>query len=399
MSNALRNALMSSLESEVEQINPLTDHQETNLDEVLLEINEAAEPVAQAEEVVEVLETAEASVESLRSSLEGYIEQGGMSPQTATAHKVAMQIALQKLPLDVDKFTLSTESFGGDMDKLVASQEALEGVKEALAKLWEGIKNAVKKAWAAVVNFITTFGKSARAIKAAGQDLVKRAAATKGKAEGEFDATAAAKALHVGNKFDGNMVGARLKEVVAGGAAVTASAQAAEAGLKELAGKIASGHYEGDADRHAFADKVFKALPDKELPGGKGFEVGKSGESVLTTVTPLNITKVEVAAPSIEQIKQIGQGIVAVGDWLEKYSNGTFKALQKSVDQFVADQDKLVKKAGFSKEETEKTRAGLKDVTKASAIAKGAGPAYLSYAANTAKAAYGFGKKALAQYK
>lgn len=400
MSLKLRNALMVSLEADdVELMNPVTDQQETNIDEVLLEINEAAEPVAEADQVVDVLETAEASVESLAVALEGYIADGGMSPQTAQAHNVGMANALRGLPLDADRFTVSSESFGGHGDKLTASQEALEKVKETLDKLWEGIKNAVKKAFAAVATFIATIGTSSRAIKAAGVALVKKAASTSGKAEGEMEATAAAKALHKGNGLN-QSVGSMLKEIAAGGKGVAASAKAAEGALNTIAGEIASGHYTDDnASRAAFAETVMKSLPSGELPGGYTIEVSDASVPTLTQTSPLNLKEVKVKVPELAEIKMIGQGIQEVADFLNSYSTSTFKSLQASVEKFIANQDKLVKKAGFSKEETAKTRDGLKATTKLAAVARGCGPQYLRYAASAAKAAYSFGNKALAQYK
>lgn len=398
MSRALRSALIASLENDAETINPLTDHQETNIDEVLLEINDAEAPVTEADQVVDVLETAEVAIEAIAASLEAHIEEGGMSPQTARSHNVAMENALRGLPIDADSVNVSSEAFGGHGDKLSASMEAMEKIKETLAKLWEGIKNAVKKAWNAVKTFIATIGTSSRAIKAAGQDLIKRAGSTKGKAEGKMNGLSITKALHVGGDLKGS-VGSALAAIVTGGTGVVASAKAAEAGMKEVAGAIAAGRPFDNAEMTDFAKKVDGPLPTNELPGGRKIEFNDSGVAVLGTGSKVNKVSVEMAVPSIEEIKAIGQGIVKVADFLDTYSNRTFKDLEKSVEQFIAQQDKLVAKAGFDKEETAKTRGALKGVNKISNLARGCGPQYLSYAAGAAKAAYSFGKSALGQYK
>jgi hypothetical protein len=263
MSRSLRNALIASMESDdIELMNPLTDQQETNIDEVLLEINEGAEEVQQADEVVEVLEDAEESMEALAASLEAHIAEGGMSPQTARTHNVAMSIALRGLPINVDRVTVSSESFGGHGDKLSASMEALEGVKETLKKLWEGIKNAIKNAWAAVTNFVATLRKSAPVIAAAAAKLKVRAEALKGaklKGDGKMDAVAAAKAFHVGGKFDGDVAGA-LRKIENGVSGVDKSSKAGAIELRKIAGKITSGTFDPVADYTALGKAIMAPL-------------------------------------------------------------------------------------------------------------------------------------------
>ncbi|MCY1276115.1 hypothetical protein D9M70_247700 [compost metagenome] len=106
----------------------------------------------------------------------------------------------------------------------------------------------------------------------------------------------------------------------------------------------------------------------------------------------------EIATPNKAELVSIGNEIVAVGKMIVDFDKKYFKDLEKSVNDFISKQDALVKKAEFSKEETDKVRAGLKEFKKFSSVARACGPDYMSYAANAAKAAFNFGKKALAAY-
>lgn len=397
--NILSSALAASLEDlqDGEEINPVTSETVIEMDEVLEEVREAGEEVDGQDQVTEVLEEASDSLESLVVALEAAVAAGGMSPHSADIHGRAVNNIIRRLPIDKEAYAVSVESFGGTGDKLVASQEALDGAKDLLAKLWAGIKNAVANAWKAVVNFVTTLGKSAAAIGQAGKQLIASANQTKGAAAGKkVDATSVAKLLHTDGVMKG-AVGTQLRVVVTNGAKVNAAATTAANGLKKLAGELASGHDSGEANAKV-ASEIMAALPAGALPGGKEIELNDSGMPKLVQKTSLKDNSVELDVPAIAEIKAIGQGIVAVADLIGTYDKKSFKALEASVTDFIAKQDKLVVKAGLDKAETEKVRAGLKVFKQYAGAARSAGPDYMAYAASAAKAAFGFGKKSLAQY-
>lgn len=400
-SNILSSALAVSLENlgDGEEINPVTTETVIELDEVLEEAREAGDEAEGQDQAVDTLTDAADSLESLVVALESAVANGGLSPQSADIHSRAVANIVRRLPVDKDSYTLSVESFGGTGDKLVASQEALDGAKELLLKLWNGIKTAVLNAWKAVVNFVTTLGKSGDALVRAGKQLVAEAGQTKGNAAGKkVDGTAVAKQLHVSGAMKGT-VGGALKVVVSNGQKIVTAAKVASAGLKELAGSIASGHFDQKEDRSKFVEKMMGAFPGDAMPGGKSITVSDGGFPKMVTNAQLKETSVEMAVPEIGEIKMIGQSVQQVGQFILDYNNKTFKDLQKEINAFIAKQDSLVKAAGFEKEETASVRAGLKEFKDFSSVARAVGPEYLSYAASAAKAAFGFGKKALAQYK
>ncbi|MCY1352912.1 hypothetical protein D9M68_19440 [compost metagenome] len=400
LASALAVSSMENLDGagETAELNPITEETTVAIDEILEEVRDQGDSVEEHDSAVEELEGAAESLESLIVSLESAIADGGMSPQAADVHGRAMVNAVRRLPIDGSQYSVSVESFGGTGDKLQASMEAMEGAKDLLAKIWNAIKSAVQSAWAAVVKFITTLGKSGEALVRAGGQLKASANGIKGEPKAKTVAAGGvAKWLHTDGELKGS-VGSQLKLVVSNGSGVAKSAQAGSAGLKELAGLIASGHYNAEGDRHAFADKVAAALPTGKLPGGREIDFGDNGMPKLVAKINLKDDATEIATPNKAELVSIGNEIVAVGKMIVDFDKKYFKDLEKSVNDFISKQDALVKKAEFSKEETDKVRAGLKEFKKFSSVARACGPDYMSYAANAAKAAFNFGKKALAAY-
>lgn len=379
------------------EINPVTEETTVLVDEVLEEVRESEEIVEDHEEAVEELDNAAESLESLICSLESAIADGGMSPQQADLHSRALANAVRRLPIDASNYTVSTESFGGTGDKLQASMEALEGAKEMLQKIWEAIKNTVISAWKAVVNFVTTLGKSAGALRRAGKLLIVNAAGAGNAGKGKkIDATAVAKYLHKDGELN-TTVGRALVSIVSNGGAVVTSAKVAKDQLIKLAGAIASGRTTTDEQQSGY-NAIIDALPKGELPGGRVIDINDAGMPKLVIKTNLKQDKVEIDVPTADEIKSIGHGIVKIADFIEDYDKKYFKSLQKSIDDFVNKQDQLIKRMELEKAETQKVRSELNGFKKISMIARSVGPDYLSYAASAAKAAFGFGKRALAAH-
>lgn len=402
MSNAfLRDALRASLESEVEMINPLTDEDQTNIGEVLAEVAEASDSagadVEQADRVVDELDTASDSLEQIAATLESHIAEGGMSPQTALSHNTAMANVLRRLPIDSSKFTVSSEAFGGSGDKLVASQEALDGVKELLMKIWNAIKAAVTKAFDTVKVFIQTIRKSAPVVIAAGRALQAKANAAKGqtaKVE-KMNVGATGSYLSVGGKFP-DSVATALDSVIKHGESVSKSAQAGASALRIVAGKISTGSFDRDTDYNALADAVVKPLLEGELPGGKAIVINDKAAPSLGEGTKFS-GEAEITVPSIEEVIKIGAAVRDIGGYMQEYSGKDFGAVEKSVNDFLASTKKGVD--GVQDEaKAESMKAGLKELGKYTSLVRGVGPAYLRYAGKTAKAAVAFGNKVLAQY-
>ncbi len=407
----LQQALNVSMESadplENAELNPVTETTTVAVDEVLEEIREGAEVVEEHDEAVEELEGAAESLESLITSLESAIADGGMNPQAADIHGRAMAIALRRLPIQAEEHVVSTESFGGTGDKLTASMEALEGAKAALAKIWEAIKNVVTSAYKAVVNFVRSIGKSAAALTRAGKMLIAQANSVSGAPKkNEVDATAVAKWLHKDGKLP-DSVGRALNEIVTNYSGVAQAATVAKDEIIKLVGATASGRLEKNEAESAYA-AMNKPLPTGELPGGRFIE----NDDVVPKLVAKNNLKSDknmIKTPSVQDIKYIGQSIIKVAEKIAEFDKKHFASLEKAIDKAVAEQDRLVKKIDFEDDKTtmgikrdgdskKAVRQALNDFRKMSHVARAVGPAYMSYAASAAKAAYGFGKKALAAY-
>ena len=402
----LQSALSVSLESEDlpmegAELNPVTETTTVQVDEVLEEVREAGDAVEEHEEAVEELDDAAESLESLIASLESAIADGGMSPQTADVHNRAMANAVRRLPIDAGQFTVSNESFGGTGDKLVASQEALEGAKEMLSKIWNAIKNAVISAWKAVVTFVATIGKSGPALVKAGAVLKAQANGITGEAkQAEISVAGIDKYTQVGGAVKSPISG-QLKLINVAGKKVSAAVSHAATEVRAMTGKFMTGSIEASFDDGVeYGKKVFPNLPTEELPGGK--EIQFDTEALvyrLVQKSELSQKDGKIATPNKAEIQAIASEIIAIGKMLIEFDTKYFKTMQKELDAFIAAQDKLVKKADYGKEETASYRANLKAFKQIYRMTSSLGPATMGHAANSAKAAFSFGKKAVAAYK
>lgn len=376
--------------AETAELNPVTDQTVVEIDEILEEVRDGAADVEEHDDAVEELEGAAESLESLIASLESAIADGGMNPQAADIHSRAMINAVRRLPVDGSQYTVSVESFGGTGDKLQASMEAMEGAKDLLAKIWAAISSAVKSAWAAAVKFVDTLGKSGEVIVRAGTQLKSSAVKVNGKPKTEtVPVGAAGKFLHTNGKVEGPL-SQSLQRVKMNGDTITTIGNVAVKGLKTMAGN-------GAVDIDTFITSITEPLGNMDLPGGRTFEVA-AGSAKLVEKTKLEDAAQEVPTPERPELVAIASNIIAIGKMIASYDQKQFKEIAKAVDAGVATYEGLVKKAGDNKEEVASLKAAMANFKRATAASRAAGPAYMSYAANAAKSAFGFGKKALAAY-
>lgn len=396
-SNILMNALSVSMEgidpTENIEINPVSEETTVAVDEALDEMNSAEEVVEEHDDAVEELESAADSMESLVVALESAVKAGGMSPRTADMHNRAMAIAVRRLPIDAEHFTVSTESFGGTGDKMTASMEALDGAKELLSKIWTAIKNAVVKAWQAVVNFVTTLGKSARALKKASEVLRIQARDINGEAKTkEIDAKAIAKALHVDGKF--TTASSALKTINQKGRDVVAFTVQSTGALKEAAAAVAT-----SAESIEVAVD-FSKLPTEQLPGGYIVKIGEGEGKMPKFVLDKNFDEdVKVPTPNRAEVIAISDAIGEIAALVENFDGKFFKNAKKEIDQAISKVDREVKKLEADKEDKKEARSNLRQFRKAANMPRSVGPEYMAYAARSAKAAFNFGKKVVAAYK
>lgn len=407
--NILQAALAVSLEDlseTTQEINPLTAETVIELDAVLEEVREAGDAVDGQEGAVDTLSDAVDSLESLVVALESAVKAGGMSPQTADVHSRAMAIALRNLPVNKSDYTLSVESFGGTADKLVASQEALEGAKELLAKLWNGIKTAVMNAWNAVKGFYDRIGKSGPAVVAAGKSLKQKAAAAKSVKKDYKVSSGIANGLSIGDKFDpvaavkavqhGYEVGVkgyqnRLLASMSPLISLVESGQVSPQRLDEAAKKV-------DADA-ALTEDMKGKLPggvffDLNLGEGDGLEaLGKTTMKLGREATKQTDVTYDIA--DIGVISKMADGVVEIGQMLTR-ARAAAAGAEKGVNNIVKAGSKLAGQGGvLSKEELAGARAVMGQLNKASRLLTGCGPQYLQYMASTAKMAVSFGSSVL----
>lgn len=404
-SNLLKNALSVSFESadptENEEMNPVTEETTVVVDEVLEEVRDAEENVADHEEAVEELEEASDSLESLITSLESAIEQGGMGPQAAEMYHRGLAIATRRLPINSDQFIVSTESFGGTGDKLVATMEALGKAKDMLSKFWNAIKTAIVNAYNAVLNFIRTLGTSATALSRAAGVLKARSRAMKGKPKAEeISGTAISTALGLGvdSVSTSGDVTAALASLVDGGKGVVQSGNLAAEQLRTLSQYIASGAGSAKNNPIDFAE-ILKPLPKGDIPGGMQVRTSEDNRPSLVKIdAKREFKEAKVAVADANGVSRVADGIEAVAKMIRDFSGRDFKKLDTDVRKFIKEQDALVKKMDAEKDVKKEIRSELKDFNKMASLARSIGPQYMSHAAKCAKAAYGYGMKSAAQY-
>lgn len=403
LASALAISSLESLDGEGEtaELNPVTEETTVAIDEILEEVRDGADSVEEHDDAVEDLEGAAESLESLIASLESAIADGGMNPQAADVHGRAMVNAVRRLPIDGSQYSVSVESFGGTGDKLQASLEAMQGAKDLLAKIWNAVKNAITSAYQAVVKFIQTIGKSGEALMVAGNQLKSSANSLSGEpGDKKVSMGGAGKYLHIDGKVEGSVAG-KLKDILTNGVKVSAATSHAASEVKSLAGRFMSGSASASFEEGVeYGKKVLPGIPtDVKLPGGRMIAFDTAANMFkLNTAAEFDGKESEVAVPNKNEIKAIANEIIAVGRMIAEFDKKHFKALQKELDAFIAAQDKLVKTADYDKEEAASYRDSLKQFKAIYRMSSGLGPAYMSYAANAAKASFGFAKKAMAAY-
>lgn len=399
MSILLRNALKVAMEE-------FDDNATINVDgevtESVLEMTEAGAETDEAETVVEELEDAAASVESICIALEAHIADGGMNAQAARNHNVAMENVLRRLPLDASRYTVSHEAFGGAQDRLTASQEALEGAKELLDKVYAGIKNAVDKAVEAVKSFYVTISKSGKAISMAGRMLKQKAASARRTApEGAetIDAGRVAKLLHKDGNFDGD-VGGALSEVLSFLDTVGQSAGAAGRIIAEASSKIRGGKFDELPSVEEMNEALIKPINQSLLPGGR--QVRAEGKKIELAVVKKFSGTAEIQLPSVSDIEVIADKIAKIGEKLTEFDSKYFKATFKDVDNILNAHRKAAEKSSdksyAGRIGSQNIRANTQNLLALVKTARGIGPDAVRYAANAAKAAYGFSKTVLKKY-
>lgn len=400
MSNKLRQLIVASLESaEVQIMNPVTDQQETNIDEVLLEVAESSTEVQEADRAVEVFTETEDQVQGLADNLEEQISTESLTPAVIKTHNIAMANALSPLReyYDVSRVTVSHESFGADMDSQTASLEALEGAKKALKDIAAAIISAVRSAYEAAKNFFINMGKSGQALingAAKLTEAAKNSPTTGGHSGKKIKAGSAAKYLAQDGKLDITTAVRSLNEINKVLLTIGANTEAAAGVLLEHGIKASEGSFDNGAFGMALSNASFKGLPSK-LPGGYSIKqvVGAAPSIEFVAGEGADIDEIELS--DTNQASALAASVRNLGKTMAEFNAKHFKKLENNTSKLLSDLQKEAVKAEKDKEAGAALKANLSKVSKMAHFAKSVSQKYLSYAGNAGKAALSLGFAAI----
>lgn len=320
---SIRDQLMASLESALQAEVPNEDYYDN-----LMEVEETAKELNESLIVVDELGGAAESVESICDSLESHIADGGMEPQTVISHNVAMENIHRKLGLSSNHVSLSLESFTDDSSRLTASQEALEGARALLKRIWEGIKKAwdtavsyLKKFWAAVRNaFSSVKGKTKELKEEAKQ-------ADQSGTPPEVDFSPIAKATEDNSTEVKGALGALLRRAKE----VQEQANEARISLDELAAAARAG------DMEKFDELMTDGRPAKVK------EKAKQSPRYSNKYRKANKDTSGIVSVEVKKKGLTASEVVAAANDIEKLADEVAKIENTEVKQVVSSSEKLVK--------------------------------------------------------
>lgn len=151
------------------------DGVQVDAEEVKQKIEEAANDVADADNVTSELEDAAVALEELSSKISENLAEDNpiVSDTTVNLTRIVAEKSLERIG-EVVNLPVSMESAATPRARLMITLEAIDG---KLAQIWEAIKKALTIAWEAVVKFFKTLFDSAFRVK---QAIVELREAVKG---------------------------------------------------------------------------------------------------------------------------------------------------------------------------------------------------------------------------
>jgi len=454
MSTNLRNSLRAALEDLEEGTLVESDSAQAELADALLETEQAAQEAEEADQVVDELETVEDSLTDVEATVESFIEEGGMTQQTARMHHVAMQNILRRLPINVDRYVPSTESFGGYSDKLTASQEALEGVKNVLKKIADAIKKAWQKLVAAVKGLVSKFKKGGQAtnqvaltVKSDLDELRKTKKAVP--ADVKVNTGSAGEILSIGGKwgnpvkaldaikkgFDEGVKGwhgqvARLVAPVASAAETASVSRIRDAfekvnldSLKVPEGEICGGRRfkldlggaKGVTGGHATGGNMarFKGAAWANKAKDSGTTIERMGRLKFTLVTEGAGAASEQQAMDINSMFNLNKSVSDIADLIESYENSTWRHAEQGINEVVKASEALAQKgpdavekgqyngggAAASAAELADLKTALNNLNKLAELFRGVGPQYVQFMLQANRAALEYMKRCIDAHK
>ena len=127
-----------------------------------LEVVEGYNEIVLLEDGIDRLSEIHAGLESLLEISESSLEDGGLSSDMATILRISTEALV--IPLGMESPILSTESFGGDGERLTSTRISIEEEKGTITKVWDAIVRSLSALRKKIANWIGTALNSADAL-------------------------------------------------------------------------------------------------------------------------------------------------------------------------------------------------------------------------------------------
>lgn len=380
-----------------EEITVITDETMSDLEEAVAELADDVEKVEDhengAEKVIEAVESLEAYVVQFER-----LGEAGIAINTTAANFALQGIVASLEGRNIPAAVYSTEAFALQESFEADDKEADKGPgllgkgKALLTKLWNMLKAAAGAVKQAIIDFFSTMGKSAAAIKAGGEKL-KRVGATIKDSKTVSLKGGSYSALTVGGSVDPVKA---MADVNSGyKTAVVDNITKLRIVVNPLVKALRNPTPGGVKSAAEGIDVKSLASASASLPGGfvAHFTVG-SGEGVAAlTGTTFKIEKTkggesakDFNALSGGDIVKLGTAVVATADLMVKAKSDA-DAIIKSNDELLSAATTAIN-AAKDDEAQGAARELLKTATKLMSVTKGFVPTYVRYMATTAKVAY-----------
>lgn len=188
---------------------------EDSMENGLLEVQEAAQEVADNESAVDELTEVAEGLEEIADAVETAAEDGGLNPQAAEMLALGVESYTRRLGIE-SRVIPSLESFGGASNRQQATRVSLEGLRETIENVWNAIKAQIQKLITWVRDYYQRVWAAAPKIRKRAEDLLAKVDGLDGKTAKDktVEAGGIVKALHLGGKFPADL-GAEVKRVSA----------------------------------------------------------------------------------------------------------------------------------------------------------------------------------------
>lgn len=320
MNDLLRNLVASMEDGELE----VPASEVPGVDAAVVEVVEAGGEVEQAQDAVEQLASVNESLEAFALLVDRQLASGkGFGLESMTLLQVGVASAMNSigaqatfLPSMEDAEVAADAAAAGDESALVqVSQEAGEGIKATLVKIWNAIKAACAKVWDVITTFFAKLFGSLSGLEARAKELTKFSADGK-KAEGKVSVSA----VLVGH----------------GGAAAAAKSVA------DLVKSVAEESMKESALTEAKAKRLLKGEA-AEAEDAKKLETAKTVDAFLEKTKESKAEEVE--ASSVD-VKGIGAAVLDIV--------GALKAKKDVAKKLKENQEKLLKEAKAAIDESDR---------------------------------------------